>query len=121
MKKIRHFLNLHELSQSDMHKIVSESHRLKKDYGKFTLKKKKILAMIFEKPSTRTRVSFEVGMKTINGDVVILDQNDTQLARGESLNDTIKVLSRYVDIIMYRGSDEKKTLRNIKVFKCTYN
>ena len=108
MKKIRHFLNLHELSQSDMHKIVSESHRLKKDYGKFTLKKKKILAMIFEKPSTRTRVSFEVGMKTINGDVVILDQNDTQLARGESLNDTIKVLSRYVDIIMYRGSDEKK-------------
>ena len=91
-----------------MHKIVSESHRLKKDYGKFTLKKKKILAMIFEKPSTRTRVSFEVGMKTMNGDVVILDQNDTQLARGESLNDTIKVLSRYVDIIMYRGSDEKK-------------
>ena len=43
MKKIRHFLNLHELSQSDMHKIVSESHRLKKDYGKFTLKKKKII------------------------------------------------------------------------------
>ena len=108
MKKIRHFLNLHELSQSDMHEIVSESHRLKKNYGKFTLKKKKVLAMIFEKPSTRTRVSFEVGMKTINGDVVILDQNDTQLARGESLNDTIKVLSRYVDIIMYRGSDEKK-------------
>ena len=108
MKKIRHFLNLHELSQSDMHEIVSESHRLKKNYGKFTLKKKKILAMIFEKPSTRTRVSFEVGMKTINGDVVILDQNDTQLARGESLNDTIKVLRRYVDIIMYRGSDEKK-------------
>ena len=66
------------------------------------------MAMIFEKPSTRTRVSFEVGMKTMNGDVVILDQNDTQLARGESLNDTIKVLSRYVDIIMYRGSDEKK-------------
>ena len=108
MKKIRHFLNLHELSKSDVHEIVSESHRLKKNYGKFTLKKKKILAMIFEKPSTRTRVSFEVGMKTINGDVVILDQNDTQLARGESLNDTIKVLSRYVDIIMYRGSDEKK-------------
>ena len=52
--------------------------------------KKKILAMIFEKPSTRTRVSFEVGMKKINGEVVVLDQNDTQLARGESLSDTIK-------------------------------
>ena len=108
MKKIRHYLNLDELSQDDIYSIVSDSHKLKKNYGELGLKKKKILAMIFEKPSTRTRVSFEVGMKTINGDVVILDQNDTQLARGESLNDTIKVLSRYVDIIMYRGSDEKK-------------
>ncbi len=108
MKKIRHFLNLDELSQDDIYSIVSDSHKLKKNYGELGLKKKKILAMIFEKPSTRTRVSFEVGMKKINGEVVILDQNDTQLARGESLNDTIKVLSRYVDIIMYRGSDEKK-------------
>ena len=63
--------------------------------------------MIFEKPSTRTRVSFEVGMKQLNGDVVILDHADTQLGRGESLEDTIKVLGRYVDIIMYRGSEEK--------------
>ncbi|MBD22718.1 MAG: ornithine carbamoyltransferase [Alphaproteobacteria bacterium] len=108
MKKIRHFLNLDELSKKDIHEIVSKSHILKKNYGKTSLKRKKILAMIFEKPSTRTRVSFEVGMKKINGEVVILDQNDTQLARGESLSDTIKVLSRYVDIIMYRGSDEKK-------------
>ncbi len=108
MKKIRHFLNLDELSKKDVHEILLNSHSLKKNYGKKSLKKKKILAMIFEKPSTRTRVSFEVGMKTINGEVVILDQNDTQLARGESLSDTIKVLSRYVDIIMYRGSDEKK-------------
>ena len=109
MKKIRHFLNLDELSQSDIHEIVSDSHKLKKTMASLALqKKKKILAMIFEKPSTRTRVSFEVGMKKINGEVVILDQNDTQLARGESLSDTIKVLSRYVDIIMYRGSDEKK-------------
>ena len=108
MKKIRHFLNLDELSKKDIHEIVYHSHKLKKNYGKVSLKKKKILAMIFEKPSTRTRVSFEVGMKKINGEVVILDQNDTQLARGESLSDTIKVLSRYVDIIMYRGSDENK-------------
>ena len=108
MKEIRHFLNLDELSNKDILEILSKSHALKKTYGKTTLKKRKILAMIFEKPSTRTRVSFEVGMKKINGEVVILDQNDTQLARGESLSDTIKVLSRYVDIIMYRGSDEKK-------------
>ena len=108
MKKIRHFLNIDELSKKDMDEILLKSHLLKKNYGKISFKRKKILAMIFEKPSTRTRVSFEVGMKKINGEVVILDQNDTQLARGESLSDTIKVLSRYVDIIMYRGSDETK-------------
>ena len=108
MKDIRHFLNLDQINTKDIHSIMAKSHILKKKYGKISLKKKKTLAMIFEKPSTRTRVSFEVGMKKINGDVVVLDQNDTQLARGESLNDTIKVLSRYVDIIMYRGSDQKK-------------
>ena len=91
MKKIRHFLNLDELSKKDIHEIVYYSHKLKKNYGKVSLKKKKVLAMIFEKPSTRTRVSFEVGMKKINGEVVILDQNDTQLARGESLLSLIHI------------------------------
>ncbi len=116
MKDIRHFLNLDQINTKDIHSIMAKSHMLKKKYGKISLKKKKTLAMIFEKPSTRTRVSFEVGMKKINGDVVVLDQNDTQLARGESLNDTIKVLSRYVDIIMYRGSDQKKLY---EIAKCS--
>ena len=64
--------------------------------------------MIFEKPSTRTRVSFEVGMKNLNGEVVILDHADSQLGRGESLEDTMKVLSRDVDIVVYRGASGKK-------------
>ena len=106
--EIRHFLNLNELTSKEMYLIVKKSHILKKNYGKKYFKEKKILAMIFEKPSTRTRVSFEVGMKKLNGDVVVLDQHDSQLGRGESLHDTIKVLSRYVDIILYRGSDENK-------------
>ncbi|MBS91702.1 MAG: ornithine carbamoyltransferase [Rickettsiales bacterium] len=107
-KKTRHFLNINELKSTDIKKIINQSHILKKEYGKRKLKEKKILAMIFEKPSTRTRVSFEVGMKQLDGDVVILDQADSQLGRGESLIDTIRVLNSYVDIIMYRGSDEKK-------------
>ena len=108
MKKvIKHFLNLDELKTSDINLILSESHLLKKNYGKRKLEKKKILAMVFEKPSTRTRVSFEVGMKQLNGDVVILDHADTQLGRGESLEDTVRVLSRYVDLIVYRGAEEK--------------
>ncbi len=106
--KIRHFLNINKLSTEEMLLIIRQGHFLKQNYGRKFLDEKKILAMIFEKPSTRTRVSFEVGMKKLNGDVVVLDQHDSQLGRGESLQDTIKVLGRYVDIILYRGSDEKK-------------
>ncbi len=107
-KNFRHFLNLDEIKSVDIKTILSESHELKKNYKNKKFKEKKILAMIFEKPSTRTRVSFEVGMKQLDGDVVILDHADSQLGRGESLEDTMKVLSKYVDIIVYRGSHERK-------------
>ena len=107
-KSFRHFLNLHEISKKDIDLILKYSHRLKKNYKTKQLKEKKILAIIFEKPSTRTKISFDVGMKLLNGDVVILDHSDSQLGRGESLEDTMKVLSSYVDIIAYRGSDESK-------------
>ncbi|MFL2660746.1 MAG: ornithine carbamoyltransferase [Alphaproteobacteria bacterium] len=103
----KHFLNLSDLKTKDLNVILEESHRIKKGKGK-KFKKKKILAMIFEKPSTRTRVSFEVGMKLLNGDVVILDTNESQIGRGESLEDTMRVLSRYVDIVVYRGASEDK-------------
>jgi len=112
---MKHFLNIDEISSKEIFKIIKTSHRLKKNYGKIHLQKKKILGMIFEKPSTRTRVSFEVGIKQLGGDVVVLDQNDSQLGRGESLNDTVKVLSRYVDVIMYRGKEEKKLYEISKV------
>ena len=108
MTKVNHFLNLNEISSDQIFKILEKSHFLKNNYGKIFFSEKKTLAMIFEKPSTRTRVSFEVGMKVLNGEVVILDQDSTQMGRGESLSDTIKVLSRYVDVIVYRGSDENK-------------
>jgi ornithine carbamoyltransferase len=61
--------------------------------------------MIFEKPSTRTRVSFEVGMKQLGGHVVLLSDAETQLGRGETMADTARVLSRYVDAIMIRTGD----------------
>ena len=112
---MKHFLNIDEISSKEIFKIVKTSHKLKKNYGKIHLQKKKILGMIFEKPSTRTRVSFEVGIKQMGGDVVVLDQNDSQLGRGESLNDTVKVLSSYVDVIMYRGKEEKNLYEISKV------
>jgi ornithine carbamoyltransferase len=68
----------------------------------------KTLAMIFEKPSTRTRVSFEVGMRQLGGEVIILDTALSQLGRGETVADTARVLSRYVDAIMIRTNHAEK-------------
>ncbi len=68
------------------------------------------LAMIFEKPSTRTRVSFEVAMRQLGGEVVVLQAGETQLGRGETIADTARVLSRYVDAIMLRTDDSEKLL-----------
>ena len=66
----------------------------------------RMLAMIFEKPSTRTRVSFDVGMRQMGGETLVLSADDMQLGRGETVADTARVLSRYVDAIMIRTSSE---------------
>src|ERR1700732_1431187 len=68
----------------------------------------KTLAMIFEKPSTRTRVSFEVAMRQLGGDTIYLNTADSQLGRGETVADTARVLSRYVDAIMIRTNQPLK-------------
>lgn len=73
--------------------------------------KGKVLAMIFEKPSTRTRVSFDVGMRQLGGETLVLSSNDMQLGRGESIADTARVLSRFVDGIMIRTDRNEKLLR----------
>jgi ornithine carbamoyltransferase len=70
----------------------------------------KMLAMIFEKPSTRTRVSFDVGMRQLGGETLFLSGTEMQLGRAETIADTAKVLSRYVDIIMIRTMDHERML-----------
>ena len=70
----------------------------------------KVLAMLFDKPSTRTRVSFDVGMRQLGGETIVLDAGGTQLGRGETVADTARVLSRYVDAIMIRTDGHERLL-----------
>ncbi len=99
----RHFLDIHQIPAEELHQILALAAELKanrRTHEKMLAGKS--LAMIFEKNSTRTRVSFEVGMAELGGHPVVLSSNDLQLGRGETIADTARVLSRYVDAIMMR-------------------
>ncbi|MBN2229078.1 MAG: ornithine carbamoyltransferase [Candidatus Thorarchaeota archaeon] len=96
--------------KDDLDKIIDLSIQLKKKNKKGEKTHElsgKTLGMIFEKSSTRTRVSFEVGMEKLGGHALFLSKNDIQLGRGETIEDTALVLSRYVDLIMYRAMSNK--------------
>jgi ornithine carbamoyltransferase len=112
-KTPKHFLDLDVLPAAELRSMLDTSLALKKT-GKVKDQAKplagKSLAMIFEKPSTRTRVSFEMGMKRLGGEVVIMERESSQLGRGETVADTARVLSRYVDCIMVRTTKETKLL-----------
>lgn len=106
----RHFLDIDELAASDLRAIIDAAHAMKAA-GKRTPPHlrppeadESVLAMIFEKPSTRTRVSFDVAMRQLGGQTIVLNNGDMQLGRGESVADTARVLSRYVDAIMLRAN-----------------
>jgi ornithine carbamoyltransferase len=108
---VRHFLDLDEIAVADLRAMLANSRamkaRIKKgDHGDKPLAGK-TLAMIFEKPSTRTRVSFDVAMRQLGGEALMLTGQEMQLGRGETIADTAKVLSRYVDAIMIRILDPK--------------
>jgi len=108
----RHFLDLDKVGVDTLRAILDRSLQFKgaKAGSGDKLFAGKALALIFEKPSTRTRVSFEVGFKQMGGEVIVLERNGSQLGRGETVADTARVLSRYVDAIMLRTTEEKKLL-----------
>ena len=103
--KIKNLLTLNELDKNEIEEILNNAIKLKKDLKAGIYKpllKNKTLAMIFQKSSTRTRVSFETGMYQLGGHALNLSFEELQLSRGETIEDTAKTLSRYVNIIMAR-------------------
>jgi ornithine carbamoyltransferase len=109
MSRPRHFLDLDGFETQTLRRILARAGELKRNRQDGSrLLEGRALAMIFEKPSTRTRVSFEVGIRQLGGNAVVLSEADCQLGRGETMADTARVLSRYVDAIMIRTDRPRK-------------
>jgi ornithine carbamoyltransferase len=101
--KNKHLLSVADLTTDQVAELLELSGRVKQEPEKYRKQLKgKSLALLFQKPSTRTRVSFQVGMHQLGGLAVVLGQNELQIGRGETIADTARVLSRYVDAIMAR-------------------
>ena len=107
----RHFLPLTDLSSDELHQLMARAIELKQWQREGRIHeplKNRVLAMVFEKSSTRTRVSFETGMAQLGGHALFLSPRDTQFGRGEPIEDSARVLSRMVDAIMIRTFEHEK-------------
>jgi ornithine carbamoyltransferase len=116
MPSLNHFLDIDSLDRTTLEKLLSLAHDLKRDlsapaprHGQIAAGK--TLVMMFDKPSTRTRVSFDIAMRKLGGETIVLNANDMQLGRGETVADTARVLSRYVDVLMLRTAAHDNLLQ----------
>jgi len=110
---IRHFTDLSAVSSDELRAILSDARSRKEKLKAGHVDRPfegKVLAMIFDKPSTRTRVSFDVAMRQLGGETLMLTGSEMQLGRSETIADTARVLSRYVDIIMIRTTTHDRLL-----------
>src|SRR5690554_4246206 len=110
---MRHFLTLNDLSADELKRLINRASELKKLHHAgevYQPLKNKVLAMIFEKSSTRTRVSFESAMVQFGGGSIFLSPDDTQLGRGEPIEDSARVISSMVDAVMIRTFEHNKEI-----------
>jgi ornithine carbamoyltransferase len=105
---IRHFIDLWDITVEEGWLILDESLRIKEGTNQEKILEGKYFALIFTKPSTRTRVSFEVGIRKLGGEVMFLQESNLQLVRGEDLKDTARTLSRYLDGVVVRTDSHEK-------------
>jgi ornithine carbamoyltransferase len=120
---VRHFLDIHRLSAEDLRAILDDAHARKKarqgwPKGRVDADapaRDRVLAMVFEKNSTRTRFSFDAAIRQLGGSAIIANAADMQLGRGEPVEDTAKVLSRMVDAVMIRANDHEDVERFARV------
>jgi ornithine carbamoyltransferase len=111
---IRHFIDLRDIPKEELRKIIDVAREVKEgfkhgyDYAPLP---GKIMAMIFEKRSTRTRLSFQVAMRDLGGEAIYMSEDQIQIGRGESISDTAKVMSRFVDCIMIRAKKHETLLQ----------
>jgi ornithine carbamoyltransferase len=103
----RHFLDIDTFDKDTLQTLLANAHDMKRDLktsgGRYSrLAEGRTLVMMFEKPSTRTRVSFDIAMRKLGGESIVLNSTDMQLGRGETVADTARVLARYVDLLMLR-------------------
>jgi len=110
MKKPRNLITLADLSSDEFRSLIQRAMALKSQTGLFEPLKNKVLGMIFEKSSTRTRISFETGMIQLGGSAIFLSPRDTQLGRGEPIEDTARVISRMVDCVMLRTHEHSSVV-----------
>ena len=111
---VRHFLTLNDLNRDELRALIRraiELKRMQRDGEIYQPLKNKVLGMVFEKSSTRTRVSFEAGMAQFGGHAIFLSPRDTQLGRGEPIEDSARVMSRMLDVIMIRTYEHEKIER----------
>jgi len=110
-KNIRHFLRVSDLSYNEIQKLFERSTVLKKQVKEKVYEQElqnRTLILLFEKHSTRTRLSFEVGMQQLGGNSIVLQMRDTQIDRGETIEDAARVISRMCDIVMLRTFEHSK-------------
>ena len=104
----KHFLNFENSSKEELIQIISKALDIKASSGTSEVLKNKILGLVFQKPSTRTRVSFEVAMNRLGGNTIFLSSSELQISRGEPIADTAKVLSSMIDAIVIRNDSHEE-------------